>query len=129
MHVFASYMDTQLLPLPSNPDAKSFSGFHYIKAGEKPLQTSATAMFIQQVAENPPHFKVIVGENSYDVVKVSLFNYLRHCCFNSLVFQGYNNLFQCILLFLYFVNEKEHGMLGRVNLGRSGVNMLWIINS
>lgn len=63
-------MDTQLLPLPSNPDAKPFSGFHYFKTGEKPSQTATTPMYIQQLAENPPYFKVVVAENSYDVVKV-----------------------------------------------------------
>ncbi len=29
-------------------------------------------------------------------------------------------------MFLYIIKTKESGMLGRVNLGLSGVNVLWI---
>ncbi|CAG12136.1 unnamed protein product, partial [Tetraodon nigroviridis] len=39
---------------------------------------------------------------------------------------GRNNLFHTILMFLYVIKTKESGMLGRVNLGLSGVNILWI---
>lgn len=42
--------------------------------------------------------------------------------------QGRNNLFYTLLLFLYIVKTRDHGMLGRVNLGMSGVNVLWVID-
>nr|XP_015837006.1 PREDICTED: transmembrane protein 209 isoform X1 [Tribolium castaneum] len=109
MHLFASYLDTQLMPLPSMPDTKPFSGLYYIKSKDKVPTLTPNSLFIQQVTEKPPHFRVIVGETIYEMVK------------------GYNNLFHSILFFLYHVNKQEHGMLGRVNLGRAGVNMLWII--
>jgi len=50
-----------------------------------------------------------------------------HC--DLFVQQGRNNLFHTLLLFLHLVNTKEHGMLGRVNLGPSGVNLLWVIQT
>ena len=50
-----------------------------------------------------------------------------HCDIS--VQQGRNNLFHTLLLFLHLVNTKEHGMLGRVNLGPSGVNLLWVIQT
>ncbi|XP_022910127.2 transmembrane protein 209 isoform X2 [Onthophagus taurus] len=110
MHLFASYLDTQLQPLPNQPEVKGFSGYHYIKLNET-LVLNANTLAIQQCSEYPPHYKVIVGEEVFELVK------------------GYNNLFHSILLFLYYVNKKEHGMLGQVNLGRSGVNLLWVIKS
>ena len=42
--------------------------------------------------------------------------------------QGRNNMFHTLLLFLYIVKTRDHGMLGRVNLGMSGVNVLWVID-
>ncbi|XP_074235164.1 transmembrane protein 209 isoform X4 [Saimiri boliviensis] len=39
---------------------------------------------------------------------------------------GRNNMFHTLLMFLYIIKTKESGMLGRVNLGLSGVNILWI---
>ncbi|RZB39699.1 transmembrane protein 209 [Asbolus verrucosus] len=109
MHLLASYLDTQLMPLPSMPDTKPFSGLYYIKSKDKMPTLTPSSLFIQQVSEKPPHYRVIVGETNYEMVK------------------GYSNLFHSILFFLYHVNKQEHGMLGRVNLGRAGVNMLWII--
>lgn len=111
MHLAASYLDTQLIPLPSRPDVKPFSGYHFIKANEKLPELTDNTLAIHEVTVNPPHYRVIIGKEIFEMVK------------------GYNNLFHSILLFLYHVNKKEHGMLGRVNLGRSGVNMLWIIQS
>lgn len=43
-------------------------------------------------------------------------------------FQGRNNLFHTLLLFLYIAKTRDHGMLGRVNLGTSGINVLWVID-
>lgn len=40
--------------------------------------------------------------------------------------KGRNNMFHTLLMFLYIIKTKESGMLGRVNLGLSGVNILWI---
>lgn len=71
MHLFASYMDTQLLPQPNKPDARPFSGFHFLKANDKihgPYNQNE--LVIQEASENPPHYRVIVGEETYEMVKV-----------------------------------------------------------
>lgn len=73
MHLFATYMDTQLLPLPSRPEVKPFTGYNFIKILDKePTLTSAT-LAIQQVSENPPHYRVVVGEQTFEIVKVRFF--------------------------------------------------------
>lgn len=109
MHLLASYLDTQLMPSPNMPDTKAFSGHYYIKATDKVPALTPNSLFIQEVTEKPPHYRVVVGEKIYEMVK------------------GYNNLFHSILFFIYHVNKVEQGMLGRVNLGRAGVNVLWVI--
>ncbi|KAK9877475.1 hypothetical protein WA026_018584 [Henosepilachna vigintioctopunctata] len=110
MHLLATYLDTQLMPLPSAPDVKPFSGYHYIKCNDKIPPLDGTSIFIHQVSERPPHYRIIVGDRIYEMGK------------------GYNNMFHSILFFLYHINKIGQGMIGRVNLGRAGVNMLWIID-
>lgn len=110
MHLFATYLDTQLMPLPNNPDAKPFTSYHFVKFTDTLPPLTRNTLLIHQVSEKPPQYRVIVGEETFEL-------------------QGYNNLFNSILFFLYHVNKKEHGMLGQVNLGKAGVNMLWIIQS
>ncbi|XP_076268905.1 transmembrane protein 209 [Rhynchophorus ferrugineus] len=109
MHLLASYLDTQLMPSPNMPDTKAFSSQYCIRAIDKVPVLTDRSLFIQEVTEKPPHYRVVVGKKIYEMVK------------------GYNNLFHSILFFIYHVNKLEQGMLGRVNLGRAGVNMLWII--
>lgn len=71
MHLLASYLDTQLMPLPSMPDTKPFSGLYYLKAKDKMPILTPNSLFIQQVVERAPHYRVIIGENVYEMVKVS----------------------------------------------------------
>ncbi|XP_074682034.1 transmembrane protein 209-like [Strix aluco] len=63
---------------------------------------------IYQSSINPPHHELIYRRHVYNLPK------------------GRNNLFHTLLMFLYIIKTKESGMLGRVNLGLSGVNVLWI---
>lgn len=110
MHLFAAYLDTQLMPSPNEPDVKPFTGRHYVKANEKLPALTDKSLYIQQMHEKPSHYRVIIGEKTYEMVK------------------GCNNLFHSILFFVYHVNRIELGMLGRVNLGRAGINLLWVID-
>lgn len=109
MHLLATYLDSQLLPLPQNPDGRPFSTQHFFKSPEKPPKSKNT-LAIHQTSLHPPHYVLMLGEETLDITK------------------GRNNLFHTVLLFLHIVKTQEHGMLGRVNLGQSGVNVLWVIN-
>lgn len=71
MHLLASYLDTQLMPSPNMPDTKAFSGHYYIKATDKMPVLTPRSLFIQEVTEKPPHYRVVVGEKIYEMVKVS----------------------------------------------------------
>ncbi|XP_035110623.3 transmembrane protein 209 isoform X1 [Callithrix jacchus] len=108
MHVFCTYLDSRLPPHPKYPDGKTFTSQHFVQTPNKPDVTNENVFCIYQSAINPPHYELIYQRHVYNLPK------------------GRNNMFHTLLMFLYIIKTKESGMLGRVNLGLSGVNVLWI---
>lgn len=109
IHMLCCYLDAYLPPEPHFPEGKPFSSKYFKKFPEK-ITHEKDSHFIYQASVNPPHFKVIIGQDVYSLQK------------------GRNNLFHAFLIFLYYLKTKECGMLGRVNLGPSGLNILWVIS-
>ncbi|XP_065200923.1 transmembrane protein 209 isoform X2 [Planococcus citri] len=102
--------DAALLPLPHTaPDGRQFSSAHYVKTPTE-LKKNKKSVIICQQSNNPPHFQLIIGEDTYDISR------------------GRNNLFHVILFFLHHIKTKESCMFEHVNLGSSGINMLWVIS-
>lgn len=110
MHLYCCYLDSRLPVQPRFPDGKSFTSQHFVKTPDKPGLDHKDNLQIYQSCLNPPHFQVVIGSQIYNLSK------------------GRNNMFQAILLFMYHIKVREGGMLGRVNLGMSGLNMLWIFD-
>uniref|UniRef100_A0A8C6B0V7 Transmembrane protein 209 n=2 Tax=Monodon monoceros TaxID=40151 RepID=A0A8C6B0V7_MONMO len=108
MHVLCTYLDSRLPPHPKYPDGKTFTSQHFVQTPNKPDVTNENVFCIYQSAINPPHYELIYQRHFYSLPK------------------GRNNMFHTLLMFLYIIKSKESGMLGRVNLGLSGVNILWI---
>ncbi|XP_044285015.1 transmembrane protein 209 isoform X2 [Varanus komodoensis] len=108
MHVFCTYLDARLPPHPKYPDGKTFTSQHFIQTPDKPDISNENLFCIYQSSISPPHYELIYQRQVYNLPK------------------GRNNLFHTLLMFLYIIKTKESGMLGRVNLGLSGVNVLWI---
>ncbi|XP_066580165.1 transmembrane protein 209 [Amia ocellicauda] len=108
MHVFCTYLDSRLPPHPKYPDGKTFTSQHFIQTPDKPDMTNENLFCIHQSSTNPPHYQLIYQGHIYNLPK------------------GRNNMFHTVLMFLFVIKAKESGMLGRVNLGLSGVNILWI---
>uniref|UniRef100_A0A8C1A8M3 Transmembrane protein 209 n=1 Tax=Cyprinus carpio carpio TaxID=630221 RepID=A0A8C1A8M3_CYPCA len=108
MHVLCTYLDSRLPPHPKYPDGKTFTSQHFIQTPDKPDVSNENLFCIHQSSTNPPHYQLVYQGHIYSLPK------------------GRNNLFHTILMFLYIIKTKESGMLGRVNLGLSGVNVLWI---
>lgn len=109
-HLFCAYMDTHL---PSNPrysEGKSFTGLHFLKTPAKPSDKKSP-LCLYQARTQKPSFKVLVEESMCDIPK------------------GRNNLFYAIVVFLHYTKRNYHGMLERVNLGSSGINVLWVLES
>ncbi|XP_074609702.1 transmembrane protein 209-like isoform X1 [Acropora palmata] len=109
LRMFCTYMDSRLPADPTFPDRRTFTGLHFLKTPDKP-DARKSDLCIYQSRLHPPHFKVIVEDEVFDMPK------------------GQNNLFHTIIFFLHHVKTKRYGMLGRVNLGKSGVNILCILN-
>ncbi|NXI37924.1 TM209 protein, partial [Galbula dea] len=108
MHVFCTYLDSRLPPHPKYPDGKTFTSQHFVQTPDKPDTSNENVFCIHQSSINPPHYELIYQRHIYNLPK------------------GRNNMFHTLLMFLYIIKTKESGMLGRVNLGLSGVNVLWI---
>ncbi|XP_046430081.1 transmembrane protein 209 isoform X1 [Neodiprion virginianus] len=113
MHLFASYMDTQLEAPLDQPDARPFTSRYTARAGKDLPRNKGPIIVCTSV--NPPHYSLALSgdsaPNDYEEIQ-----------------RGRNNMFHTLLLFLYIVKTRDHGMLGRVNLGMSGVNVLWVID-
>ncbi|KAL3219537.1 hypothetical protein MRX96_030298 [Rhipicephalus microplus] len=107
--LLCTYLDSRLPPDPRFPDGKTFTSQFFHKAPNKPSADKG-ALCIYQTSVLPPHYRVIVGEDTCDLPK------------------GRNNLFYAILLFLHCIKTKHGGMLGRINLGLSGVNVLCVLD-
>jgi len=108
MHLLATYLDSQLSPLTRLKGKNPFSVQHLIKYPEKVKSVDKQVVIYQQ-SNVPPHYSLKIGKETHNFPK------------------GRNNLFYTILLFLHYIKTNENGLLESVNLGKSGVNMLWII--
>ncbi|XP_076448001.1 transmembrane protein 209-like [Babylonia areolata] len=110
MQLLCTYLDSRLPAQPHYMDGKVFTAQHFIKTPDKPDMQRKDNLLVYQTSINPPHFQVVIGTQTYNLPK------------------GRNNMFQAILLFFYHIKTKEQGMLGRVNLGLSGLNIMWIFD-
>uniref|UniRef100_A0A3B3R118 Transmembrane protein 209 n=1 Tax=Paramormyrops kingsleyae TaxID=1676925 RepID=A0A3B3R118_9TELE len=108
MHVLCTYLDSRLPPHPKYPDGKTFTSQHFTQTPDKPDTSNENLLCIHQSSINPPHYQLIYQGHVYSLPK------------------GRNNMFHTVLMFLFVIKTKESGMLGRVSLGLSGVNILWI---
>lgn len=109
MHIFCVYMDSHLPADPRFPDGKTFTSKYFVKTPDKPKPVTDNRLIIHQSKINPPHFEVVGHGSDYNIP------------------QGRNNMFHALILFLHDVKEEKDGMLGQVNLGASGINILWIL--
>ncbi|KAM9771718.1 transmembrane protein 209 [Syngnathus typhle] len=109
-HIFCTYLDSRLPLHPKYPDGKTFTSQHFSHFPDKPDVTKENLFCIHQSCTTPPHYQLIYHGHVFSLPK------------------GRNNLFHTILMFLYVIKTKESGMLGRVNLGLSSVNILWIFD-
>ncbi|KAG7199543.1 hypothetical protein KM043_014154 [Ampulex compressa] len=113
MHLVSTYMDTQLEAPLDQPDARPFTSRYMARSGMTLPRNKGPVIVCQSI--NPPNYSLALSgdslPNDYEEIQ-----------------RGRNNMFHTLLLFLYIVKTRDHGMLGRVNLGTSGINVLWVID-
>ncbi|CAG0913327.1 unnamed protein product [Notodromas monacha] len=129
MHLFASYFDVHL-PLVTFDSPRPFSFRHFIK---KPVSGWPTTVLEGSFKVQTSVGSVVLPESLRDIPVICqaeispphfVFVFKGEVCEAS---KGRNNLLHTILLFLHHVKTQNKGMLGRVNLGLSGINVLWIL--
>ncbi|XP_057368881.1 transmembrane protein 209-like isoform X2 [Daphnia carinata] len=108
MHCLATYLDSQLPAFTDRPDRRPFTGQYLVKCPEKPQPTSNPQ--IVEVQLNPPHYKLVMGPDEYELPK------------------GRNNMLHSVILFFWLIKTKFEGRIGRITLGEAGLNLLWIFN-
>lgn len=113
-HLFCTYLDSQLIPLPQ-PGGRPFYN-RYVVMGDKKT-SKETIDEVNNKAKcailctNPlkPKFNFISDGK------------IHNCSYDR------NNLFYVIIQFLIYMKTTQDGMLESVNLGKSGVNILCVI--
>lgn len=106
MHLMVTYFDAKLPPLISEPLKRPFSTQYFVESPKKPTQTE---LAIYQQGSRPPYYQLIVNGEIHQLPL------------------GSNNVLYALLLFIHCIKTKHDGMLGRINLGPAGLNMLWIV--
>ncbi len=117
MHCLAAYFDSRLPPAKGIVDGRTFTSLYFFRMPDDKvaLAKSRAPVSIVQTGHRPaPHYILQIGSGEGGGRKLELA-------------PGRNNLFHTLLLFLHRLKTKENGMLGKVNLGRSGLNVLWVI--
>ncbi|CAF1132311.1 unnamed protein product [Rotaria sordida] len=109
-NLFCIYFDRRLTPDPRFLDGKVFRGNYVIRQAQLTnIARYPIAIFVYQ--EKPPIYKVLSNGEIHDVPA------------------GDHNLLDCLLLFVECVNSTRNRHLGSLNLGASGVDILWTITS
>ena len=110
----SSNAKTDLYASPANPRHRHSTQGKIQTALQQQLENTAdtalSCIIILQTSQRPTHF--LLQLDGKEKLEIS---------------PGRNNLFHTILFFLHFIKTKESGMLGRINLGQSGINILWVI--
>ena len=87
---------------------------------------------IVQIAQKPPHYVLQLNSRNNSSNSIAAASSSANVSIKDGetldVGQGRNNLFHVLLLFLHLIKTKEQGMLGRINFGSSGINVLWVLD-
>lgn len=103
IHLFCAHMDGLLPADPRADKNKPFSSLYYVLAPKSP-DAVPTAAKIYQSHVHPPHFKVLEHQEVWDT------------------FQGRNNLFHAIFLWVFAVQTRLDGFIGQVHLSETGLD-------
>lgn len=114
-HLFCVYMDSQLVPLPQGDGRPFFSRYVVIGEEKRPIKDaqslvqnkSGCAIFCTNILH--PKFNFVSDGEIYNC------NYDR------------NNLFHVIIQFIIYMRTHHNGYLEGVHLGRSGINIMCVI--
>lgn len=114
-HLFCTYLDTQLMPLP-HPGGRPFFNRYVVLSENKTLKE-----ILEQV-KNKSNCAILCSNSNKPKFDFVSDEKIHHCGGHNR-----NNLFYAIIQFLIYMKTKQDCCLDGVNLGRSGVNLTCII--
>ena len=122
LHLWSCFMD-DMLTFDQNNNNYAFSSRYVIAAPDTP-DTRKSSVIIYQKHIHPPHLEVVVyNSERLDDKKAMSFNETWP------VFQGRNNLFQTLVLFIYYVNTNMSGYLGQISLSSKQLKLTEVIST
>lgn len=113
-HLFCTYVDMQLLPLPQ-PGGRPFYD-RYVILGDKRSHSELMAEI-----KNKAKCAILVSNPLKPV-----FNFISAKKVNESV-PDRNNLFHVIMQFIIYIKTEQGGYLENINLDKSGLNILCIL--
>lgn len=113
-HLFCTYVDMQLLPLPQ-PGGRPFYDRYVIVSDKK-----SPSELIADV-KNKAKCAILVSNSLKPVFHFVCANEINHS-------PDRNNLFHVITQFLFYIKAEHGGFLENVNLDKSGLNILCILD-
>lgn len=115
-HLFCTYLDTQLMPLPQ-PGGRPFYT-RYVVIGDK---KSAKDTLAEVSIKNKAKCAILCTNQLKPKFNFISDNKIHNCPYDR------NNLFYVIIQFLFHMKNNHGGLLEGVNLGKSGINILCVI--
>ncbi|XP_054735214.1 transmembrane protein 209-like [Anastrepha obliqua] len=114
-HLFCVYMDSQLMPLPQGGGRPFFS--RYVIIGKEKRSAKETVALVK----NKAHCAILCTNPQKPRFNFISDNEIHTCVYDR------NNLFYVIIQFLIYMKTHQEGALEGVNLGKSGINILCVI--
>ncbi|KAM7355476.1 transmembrane protein 209 [Cochliomyia hominivorax] len=114
-HLFCVYLDTQLMPLPQGGGRPFYS--RYVIIGEEKRSAKDTVALVQ----NRAHCAILCTNPLKPKFNFISDGEIHNCAYDR------NNLFYVIIQFLIYMRSHQESCLEGVNLGKSGINIMCVI--
>ncbi|XP_023303699.2 transmembrane protein 209 isoform X1 [Lucilia cuprina] len=114
-HLFCVYLDTQLMPLPQGGGRPFYS--RYVIIGEEKRSAKDTVALVQ----NKAHCAILCTNPLKPKFNFISDGEIHNCAYDR------NNLFYVIIQFLIYMRSHQESSLEGVNLGKSGINIMCVI--
>ncbi|KAI8041853.1 transmembrane protein 209 [Drosophila gunungcola] len=115
-HLFCVYLDSQLMPLPQGGGRPFHSRYVLIRDEKRSTKDVVNAV------HNKAHCAILTTSNQLN----PKFNFISDKELHNCVYDR-NNLFYVIIQFLIYMRQQQESALECVNLGKSGINILCVI--
>ncbi|XP_055605451.1 transmembrane protein 209 isoform X2 [Uranotaenia lowii] len=115
-HLFCTYMDSQLRPLPQ-PGGRPFYHRYVVLADKK----SSKETLAEVATKNKAKCAILFANSLKPKFNFISDDKIHNCAHDR------NNLFYVIIQFLIYMKTHHEGLVEGINLGKSGINVLCVV--